>query len=171
MSELRVEIPESIREYLSYNEETGDLTWIKGKRGTKKGSKAGCKHREYMVVKFEQKCFMYHNVCWYLKTGEQPCEFTNMITVDHINRNGHDNRWENLRKCTKMEQNINRGKFTNTNNPYPGVRRMENRKVIKEWEVTIGVNGDNKYLGSFHTYEEAMAVRKEAEKKYWKIEE
>ena len=87
MSELRVEIPESIREYLSYNEETGDLTWIKGKRGTKKGSKAGCKHREYMVVKFEQKCFMYHNVCWYLKTGEQPCEFTNMITVDHINRN------------------------------------------------------------------------------------
>ena len=52
--------------------------------------------------------FMVHRIVWLLNTGEWPKN-----TIDHINRDPLDNRFENLRDCTQAENNLNKGPYKN----------------------------------------------------------
>lgn len=81
--------------------------------------------------------------------------------VDHINHNTLDNRKVNLNICTIFENNKNsiRAKFG-----VAGVYKVGNR-----WRVRIGYKGKNLSLGNYDTFEEAVQVRKKAEKKYYNV--
>ena len=89
------EIPREIIEYLSYNESTGDLTWIKSPaRKTKIGDIAGSINNKtgYIQVQFKGKMYKAHRIIWFIKTGKQPVNL-----IDHKNNCKIDNYWYNLR--------------------------------------------------------------------------
>lgn len=71
----------------------------------------------------------------------------NGMEVDHINGNKLDNRKDNLRICSKSEnqynRNKNRGKYSSK---YKGVSW---RSKTQRWIVTFKSKGKTVYLGSF----------------------
>ena len=81
--------------------------------------------------------------------------------TDHINGNGLDNRKENLRACTRTQNNCNRKAQSKNTSGYKGVYRTANRK---RWRVWIGVNGASKYIGTFDTPEQAAKAYDDAAK-------
>ena len=88
-----------------------------------------------------------------------PCE--KGMTVDHISRDKRDNRKSNLRVCGYVTNNQNRGDFKNNTSGEKGVFWDA---YNQRWRAVIGVNGKNKYLGSYLEFEQAKAARKAAEK-------
>ena len=93
--------------------------------------------------------------------------------VDHINRNSLDNRRKNLRITTQKENCLNscgwkkhKRKFPC---PYKGVWRISRFETTRSefrYEAKIGVNGRQRYLGSFRTMEEAARAYDAAAKAY-----
>jgi hypothetical protein len=99
-------IPDSIRDVLDYDPETGDLTWKVGRRGT---ARAGCVagwlgSTGYISLRFNRSSYLAHRVAWFLYHGEQP------EVIDHINRKKSDNRIANLRSVDKSANELNHGK-------------------------------------------------------------
>lgn len=83
------------------------------------------------------------------------------LEVDHIKtENKFDNRRSNLRIGTHQENMRNRKMSKANKSGFVGVYW---RPITQSWEVKIG----DKYLGRYNSYEEAVIVRKDAEKKYF----
>ena len=78
------------------------------------------------------------------------------LTIDHINRNTLDNRKQNLRIVTRLENNLNKG---NNKSGCVGVCWDKSRN---KWRVILG----DKNFGRYDTFEEAVKVRKQAELDY-----
>lgn len=76
--------------------------------------------------------------------------------VDHINRNGLDNRKSNLRI---VDHKTN---MRNQSSDRKGIWKTPNGR----YRASITVNYKTVYLGIFDTYEEALEVRLQAEKQY-----
>ena len=88
--------------------------------------------------------------------------FDKSLEVDHINGIPYDNRKENLRSVTHM-QNMQNVKLYSTNKSgYKGVY-CENQK----WKANIRINKEQFFLGTFDTFEAAVQARKNAETKYY----
>jgi len=139
-------IPEDIKNYLHYNENTGDLTWMKSpSRRMVVGSMAGCLDSEgYKLVRFNSKNYRYARVCFFLHHGVQPSG-----VVDHINRDRGDNRIENLRLVTMSQNRTNARGFGKSD--YRGVGYRPERGT---WTSICG----GTYLGSSNKAEEAALM-------------
>lgn len=87
----------------------------------------------------------------------------NMV-VDHINLDKLDNRKKNLRVCTVSENNSNKNFMSNNKSGKLGVFWDKKRR---KWYVQIKKNGVVKYIGLSNSFEKAVAMREEAEKKYF----
>lgn len=94
------------------------------------------------------------------------CDFPNKLVVDHIDGNTLNNRKDNLRICTREENNMNRKKYANNTSGHRGVNYVGD-KYINKWLANIRVNSILMCLGYFFTYEEAVKVREKAEKEYY----
>jgi hypothetical protein len=85
--------------------------------------------------------------------------------VDHINHNGLDNRRENLRLCTRSQNNANMKKHGSTSSKFKGVVW---RKARTKWIAQIIHREDHKrrhtYLGSFKNEEDAARAYDRAAK-------
>lgn len=134
-----------VEEYLSYNKDTGELTWIKRPAlCVKVGSVASAKTSDgYYAVCVKGKQYKAHRVCWFLHYGEWPSG-----DIDHINRNKLDNRIDNLRVVTAAENQLN------TDRGASG--ELYITKYKDRWQVR-GFGG--KSLGYADTIEEAKAKR------------
>lgn len=84
------------------------------------------------------------------------------VLVDHKNRNGLDNRRENLRACTRA-QNLWNKKRPSTNTSGLKGATFEARR--KKWVARIWVAGKAHHLGYFLTKEEAHAAYVDAGKR------
>ena len=95
-----------------------------------------------------------HRLIWVWMTGEDPGD----MVIDHINQDGLDNRWENLRKVTKSQNNANSpGHVNRRKSRFKGVYKRGNR-----YEVQVRRNGKMYYApGSYATEEDAAAAHKE----------
>lgn len=89
----------------------------------------------------------------------------NMV-VDHIHgkESRFDNRKENLRLATVSENGMNRDLGKNNTS---GVTGVTWHKQLKKWIVRIQVAGKRISLGTFNNLDNAIAVRKQAEEKYF----
>ena len=88
----------------------------------------------------------------------------NEIEIDHINRNGADNRRENLRFADRTLQMINTGLSSRNKSGIKGVYWMNS---VQKWAAQIKVNRTTHYLGCYNTIEEAAQKRREAEQIYY----
>lgn len=157
MSELT---QKRLKEILNYDPETGIFIWIKALSNRKQiGDIAGCVNgKGYIVIGINRKDYRSHRLAWLYMTGEWPKD-----EVDHKNHDKSDNRWQNLRAATHLENGRNQKMCTNNTSGVTGVYWFER---IKKWRAYIYVDRKNKYLGFFDDFFEAICVRKSAELKY-----
>jgi len=92
-------IPEIVREWFSYDSETGEIT-----RKSTNTVQATKNTKGYIVLcGKDRKTYQASRVAWFLHTGEDPGE----MFVDHINQQVDDNRFENLRLLDYSDNKIN----------------------------------------------------------------
>ena len=100
-----------------------------------------------------------HQFIWFLKTGEK-VKGTD-IYLDHINRNRSDNRFCNLRKATRRENNLNRSKVklikgVPSTSEFIGVSYDKSRN---KWRAEVTIDRININLGRFSTEESAYQAK------------
>jgi hypothetical protein len=98
-----------------------------------------------------------HRVIWKMITGEDP------MFVDHINGDRSDNRFCNLRSVDRLQNMQNTGLRHTNRSGCPGVRWTPK---IRKWQARITVNKRIMLLGAFVTLEDAIRVRRAAEREY-----
>ena len=155
---------DQLKEVLHYCPETGVFTWLVSGGRARKGAEAGCVYCNPTSGKLYRRAmvcgrrFREHRLAFLYMTGEFPEN-----DVDHIDGNGVNNAWTNLRAVTRAENQKNsRMPITNTS----GVVGVSWVKTCRKWFAHIGVNNSNKGLGYFHNKEDAIAARKAAEVLY-----
>jgi hypothetical protein len=84
--------------------------------------------------------------------------------VDHKNRNGFDNRRENLRVVPKSVDNQNRRLFRNNTSGYSGVYW---HTQSGRWHAQISAGRRRMFLGQFVHFEDAAAARLAAEVRFY----
>ena len=91
-------IPEEIREWISHNPQTGDMTWLKRKGKARAGATVGTINKlGYVQMRFNSVIYRGHRVAYWLYHGVEP------EIVDHINEVKDDNRIDNLQSLTDNE--------------------------------------------------------------------
>lgn len=85
--------------------------------------------------------------------------------VDHINDDGLDNRRENLRVVTRLQNQRNKTKYSNKKQRYKGIY-YDSR--IKKWVAVINYRRKKKYLGNYKLAKDAARAYNEAAIKYYK---
>ncbi len=94
-------------------------------------------------------------------------DFENNYKIDHKNQCKNDNRKENLRFCSKVENGRNSGLQTNNTSGIIGVYWFE-----RDQKWTASLNGvkeiKNGYIGRFDNFDDAVKARLLAEKQYFK---
>jgi hypothetical protein len=84
--------------------------------------------------------------------------------VDHINKNGLDNRKENLRICTNYQNLWNSKLYKSNTSGYKGVYWC---KHYNKWHTRIKVCGKQKHIGYFKDIIEAKEAYIKAAKQYF----
>lgn len=157
--------PYEVRALFNYDKETGILTHSFSRRGAKRGKEAGTIDKSgtknsvklYRKVSVDYKLFYAHRIIWVMQTGEQPLE------VDHIDGNGLNNKWENLRNVSHSVNGRNQKLFTTNTSGTAGVSFLKNSG---RWRARIMVDDKAISLGNFIDKDQAIEARKQAELKY-----
>lgn len=134
-----------LKDYLQYNQQTGEFTWIKLSRNNGKvvvGDIAGSDTGNGYI---EISCFGIrvhaHRLAWYFIYRCLP-EY-----IDHADGNKSNNRIANLREANQSQ---------NIANSYPLKRGVE--KHGRKYRARIWVRDERIELGSYETREEAQAA-------------
>lgn len=110
---------------------------------------------EYRQVKLFGNLYKVHRVIWLMKTGKFPDHY-----IDHIDGNGLNNRWHNLRETTPSQNMMNQRVRADS---CTGVKGVSFDKARNKWYAYINADGKRKMLGRHDTLEEAAAARQKAE--------
>lgn len=165
---------EVLRTLLDYDVETGSLIWRPRSPDLFTGSKysperaaavwngimagkpalASVTANGYGHGAIYGQSFLAHRVIWKMVTGEEPED------IDHINGDRTDNRFANLRSCSRIDNLRNRGLSRNNKSGHHGV--WQEAKSGK-WCAQIEHDGKVDWLGSFDTKDAAVMARNAAE--------
>jgi hypothetical protein len=157
---------EYLRECLDYSPETGVFIWntrplshFKNEAGRNTfnaqcaGKKAGSlKKSGYWKINFNGKYYSSHRLAYLYMTGYMP-----LLPIDHINHDGSDNRWCNLRLVTDAENQKNRKLNKNNTSGFNGVYWRKNEK---KWCVIAKINGKKINIGLYPDISSAATARK-----------
>jgi len=150
-----------LREALSYDELTGEFTWIKPSKyhaekcGRKAGTTRTAKGKSYVWIKIDGVATPAHRLAWLYVYGVEP------TVIDHINGRSTDNRIVNLREATSTQNAQNHTKRVGPSGLPTGVRinRSSGRYVAR-----ITANKRLYCLGTFDTPQEARKAYVNARK-------
>lgn len=161
-----------VRECFDYNPDTGVLTWrarpvehfkrhkeflIWNKRFASK--LPGCLNDSgYLRVCINNKQYRAHWIIWLYVYGKFPTCY-----LDHINGIRSDNRLVNLREVSTVENSRNQRLSPKNTSGQTGVYFDKSRN---KWFAFIHLNNRAKSLGRYEKFEDAVAARLAANKKY-----
>lgn len=134
-----------------YDRENGVLYWENPPKGKSnlKGRKAGSiqrrNHTNYWFIKIRGVPRCAHRLIWCIETGSYPKN-----TIDHLDNNGLNNRFSNLKDKTVRENAWNRK--VHRNGKLPGCYWCKQRK---KWRTQCTIAGERMCLGHFDTEFEA----------------
>lgn len=156
---------DQLRSWIRYDPKTGLCFWVdppsRNQHAGRIAGKLKPLRQNRWQIQLLGRWYMLSNIIWYYVTGEWP-----IAEIDHKDRNAANNVWTNLRPASSSENKCNRGVPRNNTSGISGVSyRGQNRG--HKWEVNINLNGRRIYLGRFTNKDEAIAVRKAAELKYF----
>lgn len=167
-----------LRTIVSYDPETGDLTWLPRTASMFSGGRQSPEHsckiwnsanagrpalsavnkNGYRHGAIFGKTISAHRVCWALAHGRWPDQ-----TVDHINGDRLDNRLVNLRDVPIAENSKNQRRKKKNSSGITGVYFFAR---TRKWVASIKGDGKVRNLGYFDTIEAAAIARKAAERRY-----
>ena len=158
-----------LKSILSYDPETGVFTWKERQDVPKRwntrytGKQAGWKDKRgytfYRHIEINGKKYRAHSLAWLYMTGEFP---EPGLEIDHIDGNGLNNRFNNLRLATRGQNKANSRVNRNNKLAIKGVCKFKNRYKAQIW-----VTGTCIHLGYFDTPEEASAAYGKAAEKHF----
>lgn len=154
---LKMLTQEILNELFRYDPVTGVLTRRRTSKeaGTIKTNGDGNFYRQVCIA---GKIYYTHRLVFLIVEGRMPEE-----QVDHINDDGLDNRWANLRKVSNSTNGKNvKLHVTNTS----GQVGVSWNKQHSRWMSVIFVEGKLRYLGLYSDFRAAVMVRKAAEARY-----
>ena len=139
----------------------GKLLWRVRRRKISLGSEAGYDwvdparphSRPRRQVRVDGNLYFRSRLVWIMYNGDIP----DGMQVDHINGDSSDDRIENLRLATNLQNNWNKGLTRQNRSGVKGVR-LVSRLKSKPWVARAKVNGKQHNLGYFATPEEAKAA-------------
>jgi hypothetical protein len=168
--ELTAEIA---RELLTYNPDTGKLYWKERsekkyyknyKISMKKWNLRWAGKEAFTTINYREngkinglhggffnKDFRAHRIAWLIYYGEWPKN-----QIDHINQDPTDNRIENLRDVTQLENLKNQALRSNNKSGYIGVHFEKSKQ---KYRARVQINNNRKHIGYYNTIEEAVAAR------------
>lgn len=142
---------EQLREWHDYDPITGIFTRRKITPGFTVGKKSGSLRPDgYLQIKMGGRHYLAHRLAWLHVTGHWPKH-----EIDHINGIKNDNRFANFRDIPHVYNGRNRRLQKNNTSGRKGVTW---NKKLQKWEVAIGLNFSNIYLGIFDDIDVAHAA-------------
>ena len=154
---------EHLQKLLRYDPETGRFFWRMSRPKCRVGAEAGSvlKTRSctYLRVVIDTRRYQAHRLAWLYMTGEWPS-----VDIDHIDCNGLNNRWTNLRAATRTE-NLRNSQLRSDN--ISGYKGVSYNSARGRWISCIKVGDKNLHLGRFDTPEEAHAAYRVAAEKHF----
>ena len=157
---------EELKEYFDYNPDTGIIIWKKTTNPLiKVGAEAGhervkTKNLAYREIKFNYTQYKAHRLAYYMYHGIDPRN----NDIDHEDRNGLNNKINNLRLATRSDNSKNRSMAENNTSGVTGVTWDKKRG---RWRAQLKLNGKHKFLGYYLNIQDAEQARKEGEVKYF----
>lgn len=135
-----------------------NLLWAnkKAKRVEIGGVAGGINSCGYMRVQVDNKYHYNHRIIWEMHHGKIP----DGMQIDHINHNRLDNRIDNLRIVSHIDNGRNRSINLNNSSKITGVH-WDSRN--NKWQARISVDGKRISLGHFSSLFDASCARKSAE--------
>lgn len=135
--------------------DSGGLYYREAIAGNLKGVRFG-HHRNdgYRVGTFLGRTELEHRLIWSLLSGDVP------NIVDHIDRDCRNNRYDNLRNVSQVENCRNQRVGKNNKSGVTGVCFCN---TSSKWKAYYTKEGKHKSLGYFHTKEGAVEARKRHE--------
>lgn len=154
---------DNLRKELEYDPITGKFFRLRTHRTVKAGDVAGAivtlsQHsKQYVRLSVFGKYYQAHRLAWFYMLGSWP-----VGDIDHINQDSLDNRWENLRDCSHAENGRNQKKYLTNTSGRTGIHLRKSGN----WRARIFAEGKHINLGTFSSYELAVAARSLAESTY-----
>lgn len=138
-----------LKSLVSYDTNTGFFTWINNNRPhVVAGDIAGCLHSSgYIHIGILGKIYKAHRLAFLYMTGAFPKDF-----VDHMNDVKNDNKWDNLRTCTKSQNEACKSIGKSNPSGYKGVSWC---KKDKKFRAFAKFNGKQISLGYYDCKHEA----------------
>ena len=128
--------------------------------GKQAGSLHSCKRSKtkYIAIKLGCKTYKAHRIAFLIMQGILPEQ------VDHIDHNGTNNAWNNLRASDKKDNARNLPKLVSNKSSCIGVNW---HKAAKKWQVrAVNREGVRVDLGRYDDLTVAIQVRKKYEKEF-----
>jgi hypothetical protein len=143
---------EAFLDYLSYDPETGVITWRKPSGfNAKVGREAGFLHRAgYRFISLFRVSYPAHRLAWFLHYGRWPQRW-----LDHIDGNKSNNRIRNLREADASQNSMNRRGLMSSASGHSNIRATP----YGRYRVIVGAYRKRHDLGTYDTLEAAVAAR------------
>jgi hypothetical protein len=148
---------ELVKELFEYRD--GELYWkVSNSNRVKNGDKAGSfDSRCYRQTRINRVRLLNHRIIFLMFHGYLP------KIIDHIDGNSLNNRIENLRECTMIE-NLYNQKLSIKNTS--GYKNVSWSKRKQKWIVKIVINKKPTEFGSYHDIQVAKFIAETMRHKY-----
>jgi hypothetical protein len=156
-----------LHELFRYDPVTGKLFWRPRKGPPKQVNQWNSRNADkeagwlepngYRRVIVDDEFVLAHRVVWALAYGVWPLK-----EIDHEDQNRSNNVLNNLQDAGPQLNNINKSMARTNKSGCTGVYQSQ---TPGKWKAQIKLGRQNEYLGTFGSFDDAVAARKQAEKR------